>query len=260
MAEVGQVSSEMQRHAPRYAEYDELFGYGCVGLITALNDFDSNQASRFSYVKVRIRGAVVDWLRSIDPLSRDGRRRYNFLRKAKTQLSHEKGKEPTLTELVDWLNKRLSVVEQACNVTKATRNLLFALCEEYVKPKQLQRRVTKFETNSYEGEESREDSYIQRPNHKTGVNDEATRAKGICYQEFSDDGKEQEFTGLLVNAGLTDIEHRIVWLHYHEGLTKRAIGKVINLSESRVCQIEKKARDKIETRIKEKGGSIEDLL
>lgn len=85
---------------PPYVDREDLEGYGILGLIQALDRFEPQKGVRFeTYALSRIRGAVLDYLRSLDPLTRGERQDLRRILEAWRRWETEKGKEPTLEEL-----------------------------------------------------------------------------------------------------------------------------------------------------------------
>lgn len=85
---------------PPYIDREDLEGYGAIGLIQALNRFRPERGVRFeTYALSRIRGAILDYLRSLDPLTRGERRHLRRVLEAWRRWETEKGGEPTLEDL-----------------------------------------------------------------------------------------------------------------------------------------------------------------
>lgn len=73
---VNNLARQMRRRVPPCVTFDDLAGAGTIGLIEAVDRFDLSRGLKFkSYAQHRIRGAMLDFLRNEDPLSRDERRR-----------------------------------------------------------------------------------------------------------------------------------------------------------------------------------------
>jgi RNA polymerase sigma factor for flagellar operon FliA len=85
---------------PPYIDREDLEGYGVIGLIQALDRFRPERGVRFeTYALSRIRGAILDYLRSLDPLSRGERHGLRRVLEAWRAWEKERGKEPTLEDL-----------------------------------------------------------------------------------------------------------------------------------------------------------------
>jgi RNA polymerase sigma factor FliA len=83
-------------------DIDDLVGYGTVGLIQAVDRFDPNSGIPFAaFATLRIRGAVLDAVRQLDPLSRDQRSHVTRIRDARDHLRSTLNREPTVAEVRD---------------------------------------------------------------------------------------------------------------------------------------------------------------
>ncbi|MBL8958058.1 MAG: sigma-70 family RNA polymerase sigma factor, partial [Myxococcaceae bacterium] len=90
---------------------DELFSAGALGLIAAAQRFDPSRDVNFeTFAEYRVRGAVLDELRAMDPLPRRLRQDTDKVKKATAKLEHELGREPTADELAAATGKSLDEV------------------------------------------------------------------------------------------------------------------------------------------------------
>src|ERR1039457_4482353 len=93
MPQVKYIARRIHEHLPQHVPFEDLVHAGIVGLIDALNKFDSEKHVKFpSYAKFRIRGAILDSLRELDwsprDLRRKARRLETTLQKLQTELGH----------------------------------------------------------------------------------------------------------------------------------------------------------------------------
>jgi RNA polymerase sigma factor for flagellar operon FliA len=97
---VHHVVSDVARHIPRFVDRDDLLSAGRLGLTQAAKSFDPERGVSFqAFARVRIRGAVLDELRSRDRLSRGTRGRATHLAAVTSQLHAELGRLPTDAEV-----------------------------------------------------------------------------------------------------------------------------------------------------------------
>src|SRR5688572_29775978 len=97
---VQRIARGMCRQLPTSIAADDLAHAGIVGMLTALRSFDGRRSERADvYVTRRVRGAILDELRALDPLSRDQRRDARALRAALRDLEQELGRPPTDDEV-----------------------------------------------------------------------------------------------------------------------------------------------------------------
>lgn len=190
---------------------DDLMGYGIEGLIEAVDRFDPNRGLKFeTYAITRIRGAIIDNLRSQDWVPRGVRKRTKNLQEAVAKLEQELGRTPTEDELVKELNIPKAKLSQ---LISESSNLMLSL------------------------DESRDSSISQGS---------ASLLDTIEDKDSPDPQSEYEAIELKNNlskaiASLPEREKMVVALYYHENMTLKEIGQVISVSESRVCQLHAQA-------------------
>ncbi len=137
---VDAVLGALDRRLPAHVSRDDLASAGKLALIEALLDFDGPPEQARAYCYVRVRGAVLDELRRLDPLSRHTRTRVTLLRRATEALERELGRAPAAgeiaavtgfsTEAVAQL-ERLATAAQVCSAdaTDAAGEQLHALID-----------------------------------------------------------------------------------------------------------------------------------
>src|SRR5882757_7434685 len=101
---IEKVARRLARRLPAHVEIDDLISSGVIGLMEAAERFDPKRVDRFeAFAEFRIRGAMLDDLRSRDTLSRDMRRLSNELREATRKLEAQLGRSPDQEELAEQL-------------------------------------------------------------------------------------------------------------------------------------------------------------
>jgi len=96
------VSKMHIANAPAGLDFDDLVGHGTLGLIQAVDRFDATQGAQFSsFAITRIRGAVLDALRSLDPIGRPTRRAAKQIDTTFNTLALDLGRNPTPGEVQD---------------------------------------------------------------------------------------------------------------------------------------------------------------
>jgi RNA polymerase sigma factor (sigma-70 family) len=107
---VKRVAFEMRQHLPCHVEMDDLVGAGTLGLVDALRKFDPSRKVKIeSYARHRIRGGILDALRSLDPATRDLRRRARKVEKAYRDLEAKLGHAAKDEEVAEALGITLKV-------------------------------------------------------------------------------------------------------------------------------------------------------
>ena len=90
------IAGRMAIHVPSNVEMDDLQGWGCIGLMDAVEKYDHTQDIKFStYASIRIRGAIIDQIRSLDWAPRSLRTMARKVGAAREKLRHAEGREPT---------------------------------------------------------------------------------------------------------------------------------------------------------------------
>jgi RNA polymerase sigma factor for flagellar operon FliA len=193
---------------------DDMESYGIFGLIDAIDKFDNLKGVKFeTYASVRIRGAVLDGIRSLDWIPRTQRQRFKQLEDAYLALEMELGREPTEIELANKLD--ISTDQVADEIKKSSLMSLVSL-DDYL-------------------EQHHEISFGM-----TGSDDEDLPDAAFAKEEL-----KQEIAAAINN--LTEKEQMVVGLYYYEELTLKEISKILNVTESRVSQIHSKVMLKLRT-------------
>lgn len=97
---VKKVAYRMIHRLPSSVEIEDLISVGTIGLLHALDNFDDSKGTRFeSYAEFRIKGAMLDELRTYDYMSRSARGKTNRVAKARAKLEAELSRMPTIDEL-----------------------------------------------------------------------------------------------------------------------------------------------------------------
>jgi RNA polymerase sigma factor for flagellar operon FliA len=197
---------------PQNVDQGDLVSYGIFGLIDAIEKFDLERGFKFeTYAISRIKGAIIDELRSIDWVPRSVRSKARSLEKAYGKLEGELHRTPTDAELADELgmtdNQLQSTFSQISFIG------LVALDE------------------MLGGERTGGDSMT------LGDTIADTRDGPMAAYEV------EEMRQILAQA-INDMPERekiVLTLYYYEGLTLAEIGEVLGVTESRVCQIHTKS-------------------
>jgi RNA polymerase sigma factor for flagellar operon FliA len=206
------VASRVSSGLPQSVEQADLVSYGMFGLIDAIDKFDPARGYKFeTYAIARIRGAIIDELRSIDWVPRSVRAKARAIEKTYAKLENDLLRTPTDAE-----------VAEAMGTTEDELQALFAQI-------------------SFLGVVALEDTLSVGPDRSDSV---------TVADTIPDSGagpvaafEEQETRRMLATAinRLPEREKVVLALYYYEGLTLGQIGDVLGVTESRVCQIHTKA-------------------
>ena len=208
---------------PDEVENDDLISAGIFGLMDAIDAFDLERGVKFeTYCAPRIRGAILDELRSMDWVPRLVRSRANKLERVSRELESTLGRSPTEGEIAQRLNLPSGEFEKL--VRDATAVTQVSLSRKYS------------ETDS--NKDVFEIDVIEDKRGKDPVTE-------IQKKDLKD----------LVTRGLTRAERLILILYYYEEMTMKEIGATLDLSESRVSQMHssilKRLKDQLDARRKE---------
>ncbi|MGQ9454261.1 MAG: FliA/WhiG family RNA polymerase sigma factor [Armatimonadota bacterium] len=187
--------------------YEDLIGHAIVGLIDAIEKYDPSRNVKFeTYALSRIRGEVIDVIRTLDWAPRSVRRKESELRRAYAHLESVLGRSATDQEVADYLDISLSELEvllaDISQCALLSLDEIIASGEEWLSP----------------GED------------------------GNC-ADPAEMVERSELVRLLARAidELPERERTVVFLYYYDGLTQKEIAAVLGVTESRVCQLHTKA-------------------
>lgn len=206
---------------PNHVNKDDLISVGIIGLISALRKFDETRNVPFAtYARLRIRGAVLDELRSRDDVPRSARNKAAKLEEAFAALQGKLRRHPTDEEVSDFLGMSVDeyykLLDEARGVCiLSTDNLCPNYCEKY---------------GTYDVLEKIDQ------NNPFSV---------LAHNELKE---------ILKHAidSLPKKEKLVLQLYYYEELTLKEIGIVMKLSESRICQIHSQVILKLKSILKKK--------
>src|SRR5450755_716254 len=190
---------------PEGVELDDLVSAGVFGLMDAIDAFDLSRGVKFeTYCVPRIRGAMLDELRTMDWVPRLVRSKASKLNEALRTLEARLGRTPNENELAERME--ITVAELEKMITDANAVNLISLNKKW------------YETDSYK--DVREIDILE---DKKG--EDPTRRL------------QRKDLMRMVTKGLSRNERLIIILYYYEELTMKEIGATLDLSESRVSQM-----------------------
>jgi RNA polymerase sigma factor for flagellar operon FliA len=220
---VKNVAGRMALGFPKSVELSDLINTGVIGLIEALSNFDPSRGVKFeTYAVPRIRGAILDELRSLDWVPRSTRAKSREIERAVSKLENELGRPPTNRELAKCLKVSSEELFSAMGDVSSTTMLSL---DELIYKEEDNRQVPRVET-----------------------------LQDLSCQNVLGDLEKEELKAYMTQAisHLSEQERLVVALYYYEELTLKEIGEVMQISESRVSQIHTKAVLKLRGMIKEK--------
>ena len=189
---------------PATISVEDVTGYGVEGLINAVERFSPLKNARFeTYALIRIRGAILDKIRSQDFLPRSVRKKIKEVKQAAEILKQEYGRVPTSSEIANYLNMDVEKV----NTIMAEDVTI---------------------TSIYDKRGSSEDSMeiIDTIEDSTKLNPQ---------ERLEEKNVKTDLQKALLR--LPERERVLMVLYYQENMTMKEIGATLNMSESRVCQL-----------------------
>lgn len=204
---------------PAILDYEDILSYGTIGLIEALDRYDGSKGVKFeTYAISRIRGAIIDALRSLDRLPRSVRQKAKKLDAIHIAFAAEHGREPNDAEAAQLMGLNLDQYNQALiDCSWVTVSL---------------------------------DGLLDRDNNDDGA----------APTELPADPNEEDFTQRLEKRQMLDAltgavktlperEWLIVSLYYRDEMTMKEIAQILEISESRVCQLHGRALGRLRARL-----------
>ena len=198
--------------------FEDISGYGIEGLIDAVEKYSPKNGARFeTYALVRIRGTIIDKIRSQDFLPRTIRRKIRDVKSAQEQLKQKFGRPATNTEVAELLGMEPEKIIQILADDSTVTSL-------------------------YDKRGSADDSLEIIDTIKD------TTAK-TPHEEFENKNIRLQLENALKR--LPERERMIMVLYYHENMTFKEIGDTVGISESRICQIHAQAIMKLKNLLSE---------
>jgi RNA polymerase sigma factor for flagellar operon FliA len=209
---------------PEGVELDDLISAGVFGLMDAIDAFDMTRGVKFeTYCVPRIRGAMLDELRTMDWVPRLVRSKASKLNEAVKTLEAKTGRQPTVTELAAHMEMSTEDLEKM--MVEANAVGLISLDKKW------------YETDSYK--DVREIDILE---DKKGEDPTRRIQKADLMR--------------LVTKGLNRNERLIIILYYYEELTMKEIGATLDLSESRVSQMHSSIVQRLQGQLERRRGEF----
>ena len=219
------IASRLALRLPAHISLDDLISSGIIGLIDAIHKFDPGKNISFkTYAEFRIKGAILDELRSLDWIPRSVRKKSHVLEKTYSELEKNLGRPAEPEEICDALGLDLEEFYQLLDETKSV-----SLVEL--------EGVWKAMRNGPELPESDLPEILLDDNARDPF-------LALHFSELQD---------IMVKAidALPDKEKLLVSLYYYEELTMKEIGHIMGYTESRISQLHTQAMIRLRSRLRE---------
>ena len=213
---VGKISPSM----PSSVEFDDLVGFGQFGLLDAINRYDPDRNVKFkTYAVTRIRGAIFDELRQLDWVPRSVRQKSREIENAIVKLESKLGRPATDAEIAESMGLTESDFQQT--VMKVSLTNVLSLNDVW-----------------HSGDDSDHISIGDSIEAPSSLNPDVIVER-------------EEIRRVITEAinELPERERRVLVLYYHEDLTFKEIGQVLEVSESRISQLHTKANLRLRAKL-----------
>ncbi len=217
---VKSAAAQMRGIASSYAQEEDLINQGVLALMDCLERYDKGKGAKFeTYAFMRVRGALIDFVRKQDWVPHRARNFNKKIEEAYVSLSNQKMREPDVDEIAGYLDLPKEKVESHMQYMNHSVVISLEAMLEDVTGTVL-RAEPENKNDSYKPEES------------------------LFYKEIC---------GALTRSieSLSEKERLVVTLYYYEELKYLEIAEILEISESRVCQIHTKAITKLKADLDE---------
>jgi RNA polymerase sigma factor FliA len=215
------VAGRMSSGLPSHVEEADLISYGLLGLIAAIERFEPDREIKFeTFAITRIKGSIIDELRSLDWVPRSVRAKAREIEKVNARLEHQLQRAPADQEMASALG--VTVDEFQESLVRITGSSVVALDELWTVSDASGDQVSLLDTI--------EDPRAVDPAAEVDTTEMKGRLAGAI-------------------AALPEREKLVVALYYYENLTLREIGDVLGVTESRVSQLHTKAVLRLKSRL-----------
>lgn len=210
---VKKIAHHLLARLPSHIVLDDLIQSGTVGLIEAAYNYDPTKGASFStYAGIRIRGAILDEIRKGDWAPRSVHQNSRRISQAIAEIEPHLGREASSQEIAQYMGVSLETLNNMLNDTHSSRIISF------------------------------EELGITHD-----VIGDGTYASAKSPESLVEVSERKRNLALLVKD-LPEKERLVIALYYDEELNLKEIGKIINVSESRVSQILSAALHRLEAR------------
>ncbi|UCH94563.1 MAG: FliA/WhiG family RNA polymerase sigma factor [Candidatus Aminicenantes bacterium] len=202
------IASKLYARIPSGIELEDLVHTGILGLIDAVERYDASKGTRFAtYASLRIRGAILDELRNLDWASRSLRQKIKEVEHAFETLEIKLGRPPKEEEVADSLNMSLPEFHKFLNESRGVGIGVFRM------PSENEANITDEEVLNY---------YM----------DEHSSSPDLIMEK----SEMEDMIAGFINQ-LPPKEQMVLSMYYLDDLNLKEVGKVLDLTESRISQI-----------------------
>ncbi len=214
------IAYQVAVNLPPHIDVNDLMSSGTIGLLEAIDRFDESKGVQFNtYASIRVRGAIMDELRSMDWMTRSMRDKSNQLERAYDQVERDTGRPAEIEEVANVLDMSTdeinTILSEVCSLS--------VLSFEDMGLKQYDDGMNILECIK--------DPTAKDPLLVAKINELKRRVAEVI-------------------ETLPEKEKVIISLYYFDELTLKEIGKVLDITESRVCQLHSQTMHRLKARLK----------
>ncbi len=207
------IASRIASRLPQHIELADLINSGIIGLIDAIEKFDSGRKIKFkTYAEFRIKGAILDELRALDWVPRSTRQKASRLERAYAELEQKLGRAASDAEMIGFLKVSQDEFNQ---LVREARGVALLSLDEL----QGNDHDENFERNLLE--------YLADP-------------EAMSPAQIMNLDQVYRIVAETIDQ-LPEKERLVISLYYYEELTMKEIGEILSITESRISQIHTKA-------------------
>jgi RNA polymerase sigma factor FliA len=218
---VKKLAYQLKAKLPPSVELDDLIQAGMMGLLDAINRYEDTHGAQFeTYASQRIRGSMLDELRSADWLPRGIRKNMRDIETAITQLEQQLGRPPSENEIAKKLDVSLNEYYETLGECQGHQLVYY---------------------EDFHEDDGGGEHFLDR-----FVDDaDSDPIKSLLESDFRD---------ALIESieALPEREKILMGLYYEQELNLKEIGAVMSVSESRVCQLHSQAVARLRAHLKER--------
>lgn len=203
------IARKISARLPSHIDFDDLVSNGAIGLMDAIGKYDSSRENKFrTYAEFRIRGSILDALRSDDWIPRSIRDKAKKINKAVKSLELKLGRDPEEREVADHMNISL---EEFQNMTNETRPVNVLSIDEI--------------------------SFFNKIDKESSLKILETK------ESLTSEINSKSIRRLIQKAigELPERQRMVLSLYYYEGFNLKKIGEILKVTESRVSQLHAQA-------------------
>jgi len=215
------IANRLAIRLPPHIDVNDLINAGVLGLMDAIDKYDPTREAQFkTYAEFRIRGSMLDELRAMDWIPRSVRQKANILEGAFAKIEQEMGRAASDEEVARELGMDM---EEFQKFLSQSAGMALLSLDDLIDP-------THPEDNR---------SLLD---HLASLEEDDPQAK-LAFEEL------KRILGQSIDA-LPQRERLVLSLYYHEELTMKEVGQILDVTESRVSQLHSKAIARIKVKLK----------